>query len=181
MRGINAGLKASPPPERFFCTGDCMELKECGLYIIKDVYFVLYNSPTFLLNKNESRPHFYAVKDKDGIIWMVPMSSKVDKYRARIEKEEAKRGLGNCIYYHLGIIAGKERAFNISSMFPITEKYISHPYTINGIPYIVKDETLVRKLRSKVKRYLRLLEQHQLRDTNHVLKIRDSLIEEMNK
>lgn len=158
-----------------------MELKENGLYVIKDVYFVTYSSPHFLWNKNESRPHFYAVKDSSGIFWMVPMSSQLDTYRKKIAKEEAKRGVGNCLYYHTGLIAGKERAFNISGMFPITEKYISHPYTISGVPYVVKDDQLVRKLRSKVKRYLRLLEQHQIRDTNQVLKIRDELLADKDK
>ena len=158
-----------------------MELKENGLYIIKDVYFVTYSSPHFLWNKSESRPHFYAVKDSAGIFWMIPMSSQLDKYRKLIAKEETKRGVGNCLYYHIGVIAGKERAFNISGMFPVAEKYISHPYTISGVPYIVKDNQLIKKLRSKAVRYLRLLEQHQIRDTNQVLQIRKELLADRTK
>ena len=62
-------------------------------------------------------------------------------------------------------------------MFPVTGDYISHPYTINHIPYVVADEPLIRKLNSKMRRYLRLLEQGVMRDTNRVLWIRRQLLE----
>lgn len=80
------------------------------------------------------------------------------------------------MYYHIGVIAGKERAFIISGMFPMTEEYISHPYAINQIPYIVGDKKLVRDLNSKMRRYLRLLEQGVMKDTNNVLEVRKKLL-----
>ena len=43
-------------------------------------------------NKNERRPYYYLLKDNDGIEWVVPMSSKVENYTLKIEKEEKKRG-----------------------------------------------------------------------------------------
>lgn len=126
-------------------------------------------------NKAESRPQYLAIKDASGLLWMIPLSSKVENYRAKIARVEEKRGAGNCIYYHIGKIAGKERAFVISGMFPVTEQYISHPYTISAVPYIVRDKELIRQLHSKAQRYLKLLEQRQLRDENRVLEIRARL------
>lgn len=154
-----------------------MKLKEHGIYIVKDSYFDEFISPGWMWNKTESRPHYLALRDASGLMWMIPMSSKVDNYKEKIARIEKQRGTGNCLYYHIGVIAGKERAFIISGMFPVTGDYISHPYTINHIPYVVADEQLIRKLNSKMRRYLRLLEQGVMRDTNRVLVIRRQLIE----
>ena len=153
-----------------------MELQENGLYIIQDAYFVTYGRQDMLQNKNESRPHFYAIKDPSGLYWMIPLSSQVDNYRRKIKKVEEKRGTGNCIYYHIGVIAAKESAFNISKMFPITPKFVKRSYNVNRIPYIVENKSLIRAVRSKATRYLRLLEQGVMQDTNNVLVIREQLL-----
>lgn len=153
-----------------------MEVEEHGLYIIKDSYFEEYPGHGWMWNKNESRPHYYAIKDKAGVFWMIPMSSKVDNYREKISRVEAQRGAGNCLYYEIGQIAGRERAFIISSMLPVTEDYISHPYTINKQHYVVRNERLIRSLYSKSMRYLKLLEQGVMKDQNHVLYIRNQLV-----
>ena len=79
-----------------------------------------------------------------------------------LEREEIKRGKGNCIYYHIGKIAGKERVFIISDLFPVTTNYIVKPYTISSIEYIVKNEKMNKEIKRKTLKYLRLLEQHQL-------------------
>ena len=152
-----------------------MQLQEHGIYIVKDTYFNEFASAGWMWNKKESRPHYLALKDSSGLFWMIPMSSKTESYKAKISRVETQRGAGNCLYYHIGIIAGKERAFIISGMFPVTAEYINHSYTINHIPYIVSDKSLVRELNSKMRRYLRLLEQGVMGDTNHVLDIRKKL------
>ena len=154
-----------------------MDVTEHGLYIVKDAYFDEFVSPGWMWNKTESRPHYLALRDASGLMWMIPLSLKVDNYKEKIARIEKQRGVGNCLYYHIGVIAGKERAFIISGMFPATADYISHPYTINHIPYVVADEQLIRKLNSKMRRYLRLLEQGVMRDTNYVLRIRDKLLQ----
>lgn len=146
-----------------------------ALYIIKDSYFDTFPSANWMWNKRESRPHYFAVQDKTGLFWMIPLSSQVDNYRAKIERIEQKRGAGQCLYYHIGKIHGVYRVFIISGMFPVTPEYISHPYTFSGKPYIVEDAKLNRAVRSKAMSYLRLLEQRQMRDQNSVLKIRAAL------
>lgn len=152
-----------------------MDLIEHGLYIIKDEYFATFPSAGWTWNKKETRPHFLAIQDASGMMWMIPLSSQAENYHAKIKKVEERRGEGNCVYYHIGIISSRETAFIISGMFPITEEYISRPYRVGRLHYIVKDTKLTRQLRSKVQRYLRLLEQGVMRDTNHVLQIRDQL------
>lgn len=152
-----------------------MKLTEHGLYIVKDDYFRDFPSSGWLQNKGESRPHYFAVTDPSGMTWMIPLSSKVEKYRDLINKVEQKRGAGKCVYYHIGIVSGKESAFVISDMFPITPKYVRHPYTVNQIPYVMRDDKLTRKLRSKALKYIKLLEQGVMQDKNNVLQIRKKL------
>lgn len=153
-----------------------MELTVHGIYLVKDAYFDEFKSNGWMWNKTESRPHYLALTDASGLVWMIPMSSQVENYKRKIAHIEKTRGEGNCLYYHIGVIAGKERAFIISGMFPVTAEYISHPYTLNKIPYVVSDEKLIRKLTSKTRRYLRLLEQGVMRDGNGVLQIREKLL-----
>lgn len=152
-----------------------MQLVEYGLYIVKDEYFTDFPSDHWMWNKSQRRPHYYALKDPSGLLWLVPMSSKVENYAAKIARVERQRGAGNCLYYHIGRVGGRQSAFIISGMFPVTERYIQKPFTINAVPYVVRNSSLNRQLRSKAMRYLKLLEGGHLCDRNHVLKIRSTL------
>ena len=152
-----------------------MGLFEHGIYFVKDQYFKDFPSKHWMLNKGEKRPHYYAIKDTAGVMWLIPMSSRVENYKRKINSEEKKRGKGNCIFYHIGLFAGKESVFIISDMMPITDTYIARSYLINNVEYVIKNDNLNRRLRSKTVRYIRLLEQRKLTDRNHVLKIREKL------
>lgn len=68
------------------------DIEPCGLYIISDQYFLDFPNERYMDNKKESRPHYYAIRDNDGIFWMIPLSSKVEKYRVKIEKTEKVHG-----------------------------------------------------------------------------------------
>ena len=89
-------------------------MKENGLYKVKNDYFTDFKNPYWIDNKNENRPYYYAVTDSDGMCWLIPLSSSVENYKAKITKEENRRGVGNCLYYHIGIISGEDRVFIIS-------------------------------------------------------------------
>ena len=57
-------------------------MKKTGFYIIKDQFFEDMSDPYLKGNKSERRPHYYCFKDtKENIYWMIPLSSKIDKYR----------------------------------------------------------------------------------------------------
>lgn len=80
------------------------------------------------------RPHYYAVKDKksDNILWMIPISSKTEKYKKIIENKIKRYGKCNTIV--IGIFAGKENAFLIQNAFPITKDFLDHVHKIEGKP-----------------------------------------------
>ena len=79
-------------------------------------------------NKEEGhgRPCFLAIQDYDGLYWMIPISSKVEKFKA-IYKHKTQNGK-RCDTICFANVLGNERAFLIQNMFPITEKYISGEY-----------------------------------------------------
>ena len=151
-------------------------MEPCGLYIIKDQFFEDFKDYGLLYNKNQARPHYYALKDPDGILWMIPLSSQIENCRKKIERDEARRGRGNCIRFHIGIIAGKEEAFKICDMIPVDESYIEREWLLNSIPYVVRNDKLNRKLYSKAMRYLKLVEQGQMHNEHDILGIKRVLL-----
>jgi hypothetical protein len=153
-----------------------MNITEHGLYLVKDEYFNTFPSANWMWNKGENRPYYFSFTASDGLMWLIPMSTKTAAYKAKIRKEEDRRGKGNCTYYHIGQVFGQECAFIVSGLLPITDAYILRAYCLNQQPYVVHDKKLIQQLRSKAIRYLRLLEQRQLRDLNNVLSIRQTLL-----
>jgi len=145
-----------------------------GLYKINAKYFVDFPSEHWMENKS-GRPHYFCIADTDGIIWMIPLSTQTANYKEKIKREELKRGAGNCIYYHVGIISGKERVFLISDMFPVTGDYIIGAYVISGTPYIVKDKKIISSVHSKAMRYLKLIESGVMRNRNAIMEIKQKL------
>ena len=127
-------------------------------------------------NKNEKRPYYYLLRDNDGIDWLIPMSSQVENYRAKIKKEEAKRGEGNCLYYHIGKIASSESVFLVGDMFPIDETYVKDPFTIGPTHYIVKNGNLNKMLYSKAMRYLKLVSSGKMHSRNDIMGIKRILL-----
>lgn len=147
-----------------------------GLYIISDQFFIDFPSRNFMQNKHESRPHYYAFRDSDGIYWVIPISSKVQKYSGLITATESKHGKGSCVLYCIAKIHGADRAFLIRNMFPVTEKYILRPFTIGGVPYIVQNPSVINAVNSRAKRFLSLVKRGVMTSPVDILSIRSKLL-----
>ena len=91
-----------------------------------------------------SRPSYLAIKDKE-ILWFIPLSTKVDKYRTIIAKKEKK--YGSCKTILIKRIAGREQAILIQNAFPTLEKYIQSRHTPYLSPFLISgaDVRLVRQ------------------------------------
>lgn len=149
---------------------------EHGLYSVKDKYFQDFQSPYWMDNKNEQRPYYYLLKDKDGILWVIPMSTQVENYHTKIKRVEEKRGSGNCVYYHIGAVAHVDRVFLIGDMFPVDESYIKAPFRIGQVHYIVRNKNLNAALYSKAMRYLKLVECGAMKSRNDIMGIKRILL-----
>ena len=100
-----------------------MTIKTGYLYHIKDDFFKLINDKSMMINhKNgHSRPSYLAIKDND-ILWFIPLSSKVYKYKPIIEVKRKK--YSSCKTIMIKKIVGIEQVILIQNAFPTTYKYI---------------------------------------------------------
>ena len=110
-----------------------MKIKTGYLYHIKDEFFELVNDDTLMVNheKGKKRPTYLTVKDND-ILWFIPLSSKVEKYKKIIKKKIRKYGTCNTIL--IAEIFDQKHAILLQNAFPTLEKYIDHVHTVNGKP-----------------------------------------------
>ena len=121
-----------------------MKIKTGYLYHIKDEYFDVVNDDNLMTNheRGKKRPTYFTIKDKD-ILWFIPLSSKVDKYR-KIVDNKMKR-YGRCDTILIREILGKDSVILLQNTFPTLEKYIDHPHVVDGKPLKVID-TLKSKI-----------------------------------
>ena len=108
-----------------------MKIQTGYLYHIKDSFFEKINNKGLMINheNNRSRPTYLAIQDKK-ILWFIPLSSKVEKYKPIIEKKIKKHGA--CKTILIKKIADKESVILIQNAFPTIEKYIKNKHTIDG-------------------------------------------------
>jgi len=132
-------------------------LKKAGFYIIRDQFFTDMADPYLKGNKNENRPHYYCFEDSgNGIYWMVPLSSRIEKYQKIIDKWES-RGRP-CDTLHIAILDnGKKNVFLLQDMFPITEEYVEREYTVAGNHLMVTSEKTRREIERKAKKVVGML------------------------
>jgi hypothetical protein len=156
-----------------------MNLTIHGFYTIKDEFFEKFPDPYLKSNKGATRPHYYCFKDDTNILWMIPLSSKVDKYKKIIQKRINYKK--NCDILHIVKLANKESVFLIQDMFPIIDKYIEKSFTIATIPLMVKNKMIIRQLDKKSKKVLALIKQGKVLNPTQVdaLKIYRLLITEL--
>lgn len=145
-------------------------------YIISDKFFEDFPDPYLKENKDENRPNYYCFKsENDEIFWMIPVSSKIEKYKKIIKHYET---LGRkCIKVFIIEIAGREMAFLIQDMFPVTEEYIVREFTIKNIPLKLLDTSQIKEIEKRAKKVLALLRQGKklLKTQPNVLEIEKAL------
>lgn len=102
-------------------------------YFVRDDFFTDFPDPMLMQNKEtihgqpHRRPCFFAFEDpKTGLIWLIPISSQITKYRVYQQKKIAR--YGRCETILFGEVLGHQKAFLIQNMFPVTEQYIANQY-----------------------------------------------------
>ena len=133
------------------------------LYFLSNEYYQDFPDDKLMQNKDtidgvpHSRPCFFAFPDAriPEIYWIVPISSKYEKYK-RIEQDKIKKH-GRCNTIRFGTVLGRNTAFLIQNMCPITSKYIKNEYIdrIANIPVRV-DLILEKELIEKAKKVIAL-------------------------
>ncbi|MBR5534920.1 MAG: hypothetical protein IKU62_08760 [Ruminiclostridium sp.] len=150
-----------------------MSISEYGLCIVSDQYFVDFPSVRHMSNKHEKRPYYLAIRKPNGIIWLVPLSSQVEKYRAKIEADEEKHG--ECIYYYITKLKGRESAFLIGNIIPVREEYIKKAFTVQGSPFVIQDKKDIKAINKKVNRYLTMVRYGKMQPAVDIMAIEEEL------
>lgn len=124
-----------------------MVVENGKFYFIKDNFFNIFKDYNLMTNKENGnkRPCYFCFNDPEDnkIIWFVPISSKVEKYKSIYEnKKKSKKKIYNFVF---GKVLGKERTFLIQNIFPTTEKYIENKYQ-NKMQDVEITETLKQKI-----------------------------------
>ena len=148
-----------------------MKVLENGLCKLSERYF---ENPNHVFNKHENRPYFLAMCSHNGIIWLIPLSSRIDKYRRKVEAEEEK--YGDSLFCHIARVKGTDSAFLIGNVIPVTEEYILGPFTMGGKPFVIQDKRDIKALKSKLSRYLALVRGGKLRPAVDILGIERILL-----
>ena len=133
-----------------------MEIKQGYVYHIKDEYFKVANDEKLMKNHEgkSSRPNYFCIKNEaNEIMWFIPMSSKVEKYRKIIKTKIEK--YNKCDTIVIGNYRGKDHAFLIQNIFPITPKYIDHIDTVDGKALKVASQTRT-EISNKVEKIFKL-------------------------
>ena len=150
-----------------------------GFYKVQDRYFQDFPSPEdrYMHNKSENRPYYLSLQDQNGIIWLLPMSSQVEKYKRKIEADE--RRYGTCTTCYILPFMGGERAVLIGNMIPVIQEYIAGEYTIANRHYIVKNQDAIKAIRKRTNKYLTLVRQGRLRPYVDILATERKLLQKL--
>ena len=131
----------------------------CGFYILKDEFFIEMNDPYLKNNKNCNRPFYYCVKESisnKDIYWMIPLSSKVEKYKkiikSKVDSNKRCDGLYVC-----KLPNGKENAFLIQDIFPVTDEYIDREFTLGSNHLILPYVDDVKIIETKAKKVIQMI------------------------
>lgn len=132
-------------------------MTEHSFYVISDRFFLDFPDPYLMGNKEEQRPHYYAIQDKKtGLYWMIPLSSRIEKYTALKAKIEANGK--KCNTLHICKLGNdRESVFLVQNIFPISEKYIVRPFTVGGKPMRLSEEDDIKIIRKKVVKTLGMI------------------------
>lgn len=155
------GCKFSPSPKGgglfpYFHREDGANEKNRILYH-KGQFFEDMPDPYLKGNKAGNRPHYYCFEDNTtGIYWMIPLSSRIDKFRKIIEKKE-QAGKPCDILHIVKLDDSRESVFLIQDMFPITEEYIEREYTIAGNHLMLTSEHTAKVIEQKARKVLGML------------------------
>lgn len=120
-----------------------MNIQSGFYYHIKNTFFEEVQDSSLMTNKEDGnyRPHYLAIQDcqNPGIYWMVPVSSKFEKYQDIYSRQVAR--YKKCTKIVLGKCDGWDAAFLIQNAFPTTADYFDHIHTSKGVPLSLHDST----------------------------------------
>ena len=155
-----------------------MKVQTGYLYHIKDEFFDVVNDDNLMTNheRGKKRPTYFTIKDED-ILWFIPLSSKVEKYRNIVNNKINKFGFCDTILIEK--VFDDESVILLQNAFPTLEKYIDHVHTVDGVPLSVPTD-----LQNEIKRLFKNMIGLKKRGTNlfftDIDTLKQKMLEEIN-
>lgn len=134
-----------------------MDILTGSLYFISDDFFEKVQDPYLKIDhKNTKRPHYFAFRDsKTQLFWLVPCSSKVEKFERLIQKKKEQHKPTDSI--QIVKIFDTKSVLLFQDMFPITEHYLDGTYIKGGQPVRIADPKRIAELEKTARKIIILL------------------------
>ena len=134
-----------------------MDIIAGNFYFVSDRFFQKVDDLYLKINYNiTKRPHYYAFQDKKtSLYWLVPCSSKIEKFECILEKKKGRHKPTDTI--KIISIQGRKTALLFQDMFPITADYIDGQYIRGGQPVYIADPKIVVELEKTARKVIKLI------------------------
>ncbi len=134
-----------------------MEILTGNLYFVSDEFFKKIQDPYLKINyENTKRPHYFAFRDNGTkLYWLVPCSSKIEKFERLIQKKHEQHKPTDTI--KIVKIFDRKAVLLFQDMFPVTAAYINGQYIKGGQPVRITDPKIIQEMEKNAKKIINLL------------------------
>jgi hypothetical protein len=141
---------------------------------------IIYEKKETVNGIGHRRPCFFAFPDEHNpIYWLIPVSSRYEKYKGIYDKKVAKYGFCNTLCF--GNVAGIQAVFLIQNMCPATNNYIVDFYVDKASKkYVAVDKRIEEELVKNAKSVLAKQRKGIPLIFPDVLKIEKALIQQLD-
>lgn len=158
-----------------------MEILPGRFYFVSDEFFIKVQDPYLKINyENTKRPHYFAfIDNKTGLYWLVPCSSKIEKFERLIQKKREQHKPTDTI--KVIKVFNRKTVLLFQDMFPVIATYIDGQYIKGGQVVRIADPKIMNEMEKNAKKMINLLHRG-VRFTPtqpDVLKIEKIMLEEL--
>ncbi|MDO4283912.1 MAG: hypothetical protein Q4C60_01125 [Eubacteriales bacterium] len=134
-----------------------MEILTGSLYFVSNDFFTKVQDPYLKINyESTKRPHYFALYDsRTRFYWLVPCSSKVEKFERLVQKKKEQHKPTDTI--KIVKIFDRKTVLLFQDMFPVIEKYIDGQYIKGGQPVRIANPALIQELEKTAHKIIGLL------------------------
>ena len=144
-----------------------MQIEDGRFYFVNDEFMNKYGMKYKLMKNKESgnsRPCYFCFKDKENenIIWFVPISRQVEKYK-KIYNEKMTKYQKEPLNFVFGKVRNNDSVFLIQNMFPCIDKYIVNKYVISKSDDVTIFDDTKKEVLNKARTLLRITKEKNAR------------------
>jgi len=134
-----------------------MKITVGHFYFVDDSFFEKVQDPYLKINYEYTyRPHYFPFVDENtGLLWLVPCSSRVEKFEKIIEKKKEKHKPVDAI--KIVTLFDDKTVLLFQDMFPVTEKYIKNEYIKGGHSVKIADPDTVAMLEKTAAKIVKMI------------------------